>query len=167
MKGSKVNKEKRREEMAEAVRKNPCLTDEELARKFSVSVATIRLDRQTLGIPQMRERVEQAVTTGPSSDGADFQVLDLEPQKKGLALFKTKEFMSDGSGMVSADRLYKAASEFAELLSGELLVLKGKIALMKQNKKYIYISFFKGGSEVFRAKFIMEAAKETGEAAYE
>lgn len=38
---------------------------------------------------------------------------------------------------------------------------------MKQNKKYIYISFFKGGSEVFRAKFIMEAAKETGEAAYE
>ncbi|MFQ9401383.1 MAG: DeoR family transcriptional regulator [Dialister sp.] len=48
MKGSKVNKEKRREEMAEAVRKNPCLTDEELARKFSVSVATIRLDRQTL-----------------------------------------------------------------------------------------------------------------------
>lgn len=167
MKGSKVNKEKRREEMAEAVRKNPCLTDEELACKFSVSVATIRLDRQTLGIPQMRERVEQAVTTGPSSDGADFQVLDLEPQKKGLALFKTKEFMSDGSGMVSADRLYKAASEFAELLSGELLVLKGKIALMKQNKKYIYISFFKGGSEVFRAKFIMEAAKETGEAAYE
>ena len=51
--------------------------------------------------------------------------------------------------------------------TGKLLVLKGKIALMKQNKKYIYISFFKGGSEVFRAKFIMEAAKETGEAAYE
>lgn len=183
MKGSKLNKEERREAIAEAIHENPCLTDEELARKFSVSVATVRLDRQTLGIPQMRERIEQAMTAPPPGSGEDFQVLDLEPERKGVALFTTKEFMTDGSGMVSADRLYKAASEFAELLAGELLspvqvgnikykqpvgpdkllVLKGKIALMKNNKKYIYISFFEERTEIFRAKFIMKAAEESGD----
>lgn len=92
--------------------------------------------------------------------------------------------MTDRSGMVSADRLYAAAADFAQSLagqvfmpvqvgnikykepvsSGEQLVLKGKIALMKVNRKYIYISFFKRAAEVFRAKFIMEVSKTGGEA---
>ena len=110
--------------------------------------------------------------------------LDMEKGKKGLALFHTTEKMTDRSGMVSADRLYAAAADFAQSLagqvftpvqvgnikykepvgSGEQLVLKGKIALMKVNRKYIYISFFKRAAEVFRAKFIMEVSKTGGEA---
>ncbi|MFQ9777621.1 hypothetical protein [Dialister invisus] len=108
----------------------------------------------------------------------------MEKGKKGLALFHTTEEMTDRSGMVSADRLYAAAADFAQSLagqvftpvqvgnikykepvgSGEQLVLKGKIALMKVNRKYIYISFFKRAAEVFRAKFIMEVSKTGGEA---
>ena len=133
----KWEKEERREAITDVIRQNPCLTDE-----------------------------------------------DMEKGKKGLALFHTTEEMTDRSGMVSADRLYAAAADFAQSLagqvftpvqvgnikykepvgSGEQLVLKGKIALMKVNRKYIYISFFKRAAEVFRAKFIMEVSKTGGEA---
>ena len=177
-------KEERREAVVDVIRQNPCLTDEELAKQFSVSAATIRLDRQMLGIPQMRKRIEKAISEHPSGFHEELQILDMEKGKKGLALFHTTEAMTDSSGMVSADRLYAAAAGFAQTLagqvftpvqvgnikykkpvgSGEQLVLKGKIALMKVNRKYIYISFFNGAAEVFRAKFIMEVSKTGGEA---
>lgn len=180
----KWEKEERREAITDVIRQNPCLTDEDLAKRFSVSAATIRLDRQMLGIPQMRKRIEKAVSEHPSGFHEELQILDMEKGKKGLALFHTTGEMTDRSGMVSADRLYAAAADFAQSLagqvftpvqvgnikykepvgSGEQLVLKGKIALMKVNRKYIYISFFKRAAEVFRAKFIMEVSKTGGEA---
>ena len=173
----KWEKEERREAITDVIRQNPCLTDEDLAKRFSVSAATIRLDRQMLGIPQMRKRIEKAVSEHQSGFHEELQILDME---KG----NTTEEMTDRSGMVSADRLYAAAADFAQSLagqvftpvqvgnikykepvgSGEQLVLKGKIALMKVNRKYIYISFFKRAAEVFRAKFIMEVSKTGGEA---
>ena len=54
-------KEERRKNIHEAVRQNPMLTDSELASLFSVSQATIRLDRQALGIPEMRKRIKNAI----------------------------------------------------------------------------------------------------------
>ncbi len=38
---------------------NPFATDEQLAETFGVSVATIRLDRQALNIPEVRERIRR------------------------------------------------------------------------------------------------------------
>jgi len=38
---------------------NPFATDEQLAERFHVSVATIRLDRAGLYIPELRERIRQ------------------------------------------------------------------------------------------------------------
>ena len=105
----KWEKEERREAITDVIRQNPCLTDEDLAKRFSVSAATIRLDRQMLGIPQMRKRIEKAVSEHPSGFHEELQILDMEKGKKGLALFHTTEKMTDRSGMVSADRLYAAA----------------------------------------------------------
>ena len=39
---------------------------------------------------------------------------------------------------------------------GTALVVKGRIVLVRGNKKHIYISFFDGDKEVYRAKFIMQ-----------
>ena len=44
-------KRRRQETLVLAVRKEPFLTDEALARKLAVSVQTVRLDRTELGIP--------------------------------------------------------------------------------------------------------------------
>ena len=57
----KWEKEERREAITDVIRQNPCFTDEDLAKRFSVSAATIRLDRQMLGIPQMRKRIEKEI----------------------------------------------------------------------------------------------------------
>ena len=87
----KWEKEERREAITDVIRQNPCLTDEDLAKRFSVSAATIRLDRQMLGLPQMRQRIEKAVSEHPSGFHEELQILDMEKGKKGLALFHTTE----------------------------------------------------------------------------
>lgn len=171
-----LNKEIRREQIADVIHEDPCLTDEELAERFSVSVATIRLDRQTLGIPQMRERIAKVANRKPTAFRDELQVLDVDEGEKGVALFETTAAMLNAAGVVSADCLYGVAAGFAQILTGEIfsplqvgnikykklvtageqLILKGKVALMKGNKKYIYLSFYRKEMEVFRAKFIMK-----------
>ncbi len=117
MEKRKMDKNKRREAIQNLLRQNPCLTDGDLAERFSVSVATIRLDRQTLGIPvQMRERMEQLVSSQPSESHEGVRVLDLDIGQKGVGLLKTTEEMADSAGMVSAEKLYGAAQGFAESL---------------------------------------------------
>lgn len=51
-------KEKRHDALKRLIVENPFLTDAELAAHFGVSVQTIRLDRLTLGIPEVRERLK-------------------------------------------------------------------------------------------------------------
>ncbi|HHY94278.1 MAG TPA: DeoR family transcriptional regulator, partial [Firmicutes bacterium] len=46
-----MSRRERQASLQERLRENPFLTDEELARAFSVSVQTIRLDRLSLRIP--------------------------------------------------------------------------------------------------------------------
>ena len=78
--------------------------------------------------------------------------------------------------VLAAEKLYGAAAAFAESLAGvpfastqvgnikykiavkpgTALVVKGRIVLVRGNKKHIYISFFDGDKEVYRAKFIMQ-----------
>lgn len=172
-----LSKNERRQAIAEILRQNPCLTDVDLAEQFSVSVATVRLDRQTLGIPQMRERVEQVVSDGFPQRKNELKIIDLDLGKKGVALFNTTESMIGNEGMVSAEYLYGAAARMSQCIVGvsflptqvgnvkykipvepkTQLIVKGRVVLMRGNKKYVYISFFNECTqEVFRAKFIME-----------
>lgn len=83
----KWEKEERREAITDVIRQNPCLTDEDLAKRFSVSAATIRLDRQMLGIPQMRKRIEKAVSEHPSGFHEELQILDMEKGKRDSPCF--------------------------------------------------------------------------------
>ncbi len=171
----KMDKNQRREAIQTLLRQNPCLTDGDLAEKFSVSAATIRLDRQTLGIPQMRDRIEHLVSD-PVEGRGGIRILDMDVGVKGVGLFQTRDEMADTFGAVSPEKLYGASASFAEALAGEAfaptqvgnikykvpvkpgttLVMKGRIALVRGNKRHIYISFFDGEEEVYRAKFIME-----------
>lgn len=41
------------------LQRNPFLTDEQLAKNLAVSIQTIRLDRLSLNIPELRERTRQ------------------------------------------------------------------------------------------------------------
>lgn len=61
--------------MVRYIQDNPFATDEQLAEHFGVSVATIRLDRTALHIPEVRERIRQV-----ASDRQD-HVRSLEEQE--------------------------------------------------------------------------------------
>lgn len=61
----KRTKQERQQKLQETIEETPFITDEELARKFGVSIQTIRLDRMELSIPELRERIKlMAKTTG-------------------------------------------------------------------------------------------------------
>ena len=55
----RLDKTERQQQLARLFAENPFTTDEELAKKFSVSVQTIRLDRMELNIPELRERTKR------------------------------------------------------------------------------------------------------------
>ena len=54
----KRSKAERQHELVERLKDDPFYTDEELANLFGVSIQTIRLDRMSLNIPELRERVK-------------------------------------------------------------------------------------------------------------
>jgi hypothetical protein len=58
MPGRSTNKKNRQRQLRKYLEEDPFLTDEDLAGILSVSVQTIRLDRQNLHIPELRERVK-------------------------------------------------------------------------------------------------------------
>ncbi len=53
---SRFQRQERQEALQEIVLLDPFFTDVELARRFGVSISTIRHDRRVLGIPELRER---------------------------------------------------------------------------------------------------------------
>ena len=174
-------KEERRKNIHETVRQNPMLTDSELANLFSVSQATIRLDRQALGIPEMRKRIKNAIQKNMISVDryhGEIEILQLELNRKGLALITITSDMVDNSGYVPAEKMYGVSVELAKRLignkldptqvgnikyktaisAGKKLVVKMKVARVKETKEYIYIVFYDREHEVFRAKFIADIA---------
>ncbi|MEF9992587.1 MAG: transcription factor FapR [Romboutsia sp.] len=54
----KKSKVQRQKELLDMLKDDPFYTDEELANLFEVSIQTIRLDRMSLNIPELRERVK-------------------------------------------------------------------------------------------------------------
>jgi len=49
---------RRRSKLQALLDKEPFLTDRQIAQQLDVSVATVRLDRMALGIPELRERIK-------------------------------------------------------------------------------------------------------------
>ncbi len=56
-------RQERRERLRSRLKEDPFLTDQQLADIFHVSIATIRLDRMALNIPELRERTKEMAET--------------------------------------------------------------------------------------------------------
>ncbi|PTX61249.1 acyl-coenzyme A thioesterase PaaI-like protein [Melghirimyces profundicolus] len=54
----RLSKRERQKKLKLALEAEPFLTDEEMARRYGVSIQTIRLDRMELGIPELRGRMK-------------------------------------------------------------------------------------------------------------
>lgn len=173
----RLDKDTRRERIAAMLRQDPGRTDRSLAEAFGVSVATVRLDRRMLGIPQMRDRLEAAVQSA-SEHLRDMEIIALEKGKNGLALVHTTDEMTGADGIVPAEKLYGISAELAQTVvdqpfaptqvgnikyktpcgSGAQLAVRAKVVRMHGSKQYIYVQIITKDIEIFRAKFIMNVA---------
>ncbi|MBO8171071.1 MAG: transcription factor FapR [Bacillaceae bacterium] len=94
---TRLSKQERHDRLIQELNDNPFLTDEDLARKFSVSIQTIRLDRLELGIPELRERMKHMAQSSLDevrslTEGEVIgEILDLQLDHSAISLFEIRE----------------------------------------------------------------------------
>src|SRR5690625_2496884 len=94
----RLKKSIRQTRLLEKINKTPFITDEELAKLFSVSIQTIRLDRLELQIPELRERIKSVATDhwdeeikSLSLEEVIGEIIDLELDKRAISILNIKE----------------------------------------------------------------------------
>ena len=94
---SRLRKKERQEKVLTAIKENPFLSDGELARLFSVSIQTIRLDRLELSIPELRERIKSVAEQkwdplkSLQVDEVVGELIELKLNNFAVSLFEVKE----------------------------------------------------------------------------
>ncbi len=126
------------------VEQDPFLTDEELSKRYDVSVQTIRLDRLECGIPELRKRLKRVASqsmTGEvkslSSDEIIGDIIDIELDKRALSIFDvTIDHVFQRSGIARGHHLFAQANSLAVAVMDEDLALtvKSTIEFLKPVK---------------------------------
>jgi hypothetical protein len=179
---ARLKKQVRQKLLADNLKDKPFLTDEELAKMFSVSVQTIRLDRLTLGIPELRERIKKMaenaqhkVKSIPSEEVIG-ELIDLELGRSGISLLKiTDDMVFERTQVARGQYVFSQANSLALAILdtpqavtgvanikykvpihvGDKLIAKAEIVRRRGNKYFIWVKTRNEEQEVFRAKFIM------------
>ena len=149
-------KRRRQESLVLAVRKEPFLTDEALARRLSVSVQTVRLDRTELGIPELRARVRtlaenarEKVRAIPHAEVVG-DLLSLELGVCGTSALKvTDDHLFADSEIARGTALFSQANSLALAIVDAPFAVTGVANVKYKTPTY------RDGREVFRAKFIV------------
>lgn len=178
----RLGKVERQLQLARLFAENPFTTDEELAKKFAVSIQTIRLDRMELNIPELRERTKQVAEkvfqkvrsmTGNELVG---ELLELELGQYASSILEVvPEMVAEKSQVCRGDYIFSQANTLAAalidadiVLTGsarlryrrpvylkEKIVAKAILARKKTNKYLIKVVSKVGAEEVFVGKFIL------------
>ncbi|MFZ5640659.1 MAG: transcription factor FapR [Bacillota bacterium] len=119
-------------ELKKCIDDNPFLTDEELARLFSVSIQTIRLDRLELGIPELRERLKKVAEENydqiRSLSGAELigEPVDVELNKNGLSILEiTPDMVFKKNDIARGHFLFAQANSLAVAVIDAEVALTG------------------------------------------
>lgn len=181
----KRNKKERQQLLQETIESNPFITDEELAKKFAVSIQTIRLDRLELSIPELRERIKGVAVQNLgeqvrslSIEDVIGEVIDLELDESGISIFDVKlehvfarneiarghhlfaQANSLAVAIIRADLVLTANAEVSfkrPVQLNERVVAKAKV-IEKQSTKdrsIIEVNSYVGAELVFTGKFHM------------
>jgi acyl-coenzyme A thioesterase PaaI-like protein len=130
-------KKERQQALAESIKDNPFVTDEELSTKFDVSVQTIRLDRMELGIPELRERIKHvAVKTFEDEvkslpiDEVIGEIIDIELDERAISIFDVKpEHVFQRNQIARGHHLFAQANSLAVAVMNDELALTVKSEL--------------------------------------
>ncbi len=175
------------ERLIELIQDKPFLTDEELANYLGVSVYTIRLYRNKLGIPDQRERLKgiakekKEKLKSISMKDIIGELIDLNLGQDGISVLETKPYMSfEKSDIIQAQYIFAQANSLALALIdapialtgiarvrykkrvhiGDKLVARARLARSKNNKYLVKVVTKVNSEEVFVGKFIIAALKD-------
>lgn len=180
----KKSKAQRQKELIEILKSDPFYTDEELASLFEVSIQTIRLDRMSLNIPELRERVK-SIAESESSKVKTLgikeiigEIIDLSVGQLGISMLEITEdmlysktntlkdtyifSMADSLAMAIIDAP-KVIMRFANVKCLKLieqkdrLIAKAEVYRQVGKKHYVKVIINnKVQEQIFRGKFILE-----------
>lgn len=186
--GLPSSRSERLRRLVERLDSNPFLTDEDLAEVFKVSVQTVRLDRLTLGIPELRERVKQVAhrTYGRVRSLGSKEIvgdlIDIVIEERAIStLTATEDMAFERTGVVRGHFIFAQADSLAIALVnapvaltglanikfkrpvrvGEKLIAKAEVIRRKGNKLVVLVQTRVGDDIVFRGKFVVVSVVST------
>lgn len=180
----KRSKVQRQKELVDMLKTDPFYTDEELAEVFSVSVQTIRLDRMSLNIPELRERVKniaESQSTKVRTLGMKEitgEIIDISVGELGISMLEVNEDMIySNTGTLKDTYIFSLAESLAMAIidtpkvimrvanikcikfveKGDMLIAKAEIYRNVDKKHYVKVVINnKKQEQIFRGKFIFE-----------
>jgi acyl-coenzyme A thioesterase PaaI-like protein len=175
-------RKERQKLLKDKIKEDPFLTDEQLAKLFGVSIQTVRLDRLSLDIPELRERVKDVARDNnmrvKSLGEKDIvgEIIHIELGVQAISVFKTTEEMCfDKNQVVRGHYIYSLAESLAisvidasvalvgvanikykiPVLAHKILIAKAQLRKTRGNSFFVWVSIFQKSEEVFRGKFIL------------
>lgn len=181
----KLLKKERLEKLQEEIKLNPFLRDEELSELFKVSIQTIRLDRLSLNIPELRERVKTVATKNHDkvktlSQGEIVgELIDLQLNESAISFLETdKDMVFEKTKIVKGHYIFAIVESLAmavidapvaitgvanikytvPVFAEQRLVAKAKVTKIRDEKEYyVHVKVTVKENQVFRGKFILSA----------
>lgn len=184
-----LSRKKRREQLVALLEADPFLTDQQLAVNLDVSVATIRLDRMALAIPEMRERTREMAAKHQEKlkalEGFEVigELIDLEIGKHGISILSvTNEMTFKKTNILRGHYLFAQGNSLAvSLIDAEVVLTKSakvsyispvrndervvcKAVLIKKELSHHTISVESKVDQntVFTGEFVVVSVKESG-----
>src|SRR5690625_788768 len=130
----KITKVERQRLLRSTIEASPFITDEELAKKFSVSIQTIRLDRMALSIPELRKRIKTVAKTQWNETVKSLtlvdvigEIIDLELDQRAISMLIIKpEHVFSRNKITRGHHLFAQANSLAVAVINDELSLTSK-----------------------------------------
>lgn len=141
----RLSKQNRQHMLKKTIEATPFITDEVLAKQFSVSIQTIRLDRMELAIPELRERIKSVATSQWNEtvkslpiDEVIGEIIDLELDKRAISMLEVgPEHVFSRNKIARGHHLFAQANSLAVAVINDELALttKSEIKFTRQVKE--------------------------------
>lgn len=154
------SKAERQQLLKQTIEETPFITDEQLSRRFEVSIQTIRLDRLELSIPELRERIKTVASSNWNEtvralplEEVIGEVIDLELDKRAISILDIRsEHVFSRNQIARGHHLFAQANSLAVAVINDELALTAKSELkftrqVKEGERVIAKAAVKGKNE--------------------
>jgi len=183
------SRQERRSALQDLLRDDPFLTDWQLADELKVSVATIRLDRMALDIPELRERARTiaastyAEVRALQGEEVVGELIELNLGQNGTSVLRVTDQMvfarnqilrghflfAQGNSMavalVDSDIVLTKSADvrfYQPVYLDDRVVAKATVTSIQGNRYYVSVNSFVHDEVVFRGEFVVVDVSDKG-----